>query len=49
MNELERLNLKIKRCKKCNLWKFRKNAVPGEGLIDAKIFFGKLLKLKTVK
>ena len=39
MNELEKLNLKIKRCKKCNLWKFRKNAVPGEGPIDAKIFF----------
>ena len=26
-------------CKKCNLWKFRRNPVPGEGSLDAKIMF----------
>ena len=35
------LNLarEIKRCKKCRLWKTRKNTVPGEGPINAKILF----------
>jgi uracil-DNA glycosylase family 4 len=37
MNKLEKLNKKIKICKKCSLWKFRKNTVPGEGPLDAKI------------
>jgi DNA polymerase len=35
--ELEKLNKKIKNCKKCPLWKLRKNAVPGEGPVKAKI------------
>lgn len=35
--ELERLSEKIKRCKRCNLWKLRNNAVPGEGPANAKI------------
>jgi len=37
MNKLEKLNKKIKDCKKCPLWKSRKNTVPGEGPIYAKI------------
>jgi len=35
--ELEKLNQKIRNCKKCPLWRTRKNTVPGEGQIDAKI------------
>ena len=29
----------VKSCKKCDLWKTRKNPVPGEGSLDANIFF----------
>jgi DNA polymerase len=36
--ELEKLHQKIKNCQKCPLWKLRKNAVPGEGPVNAKIF-----------
>lgn len=36
--ELEKLHQEIKNCKKCPLWKTRKNAVPGEGPANAKIF-----------
>jgi len=35
--EIEKLNQKIRNCKKCPLWKTRKNAIPGEGQINAKI------------
>jgi DNA polymerase len=35
--ELEKLNREIRNCKKCPLWKLRKNAVPGEGPVNAKI------------
>jgi DNA polymerase len=35
--KLEKLNRKIRSCKKCNLWKKRKNTVPGEGPANAKI------------
>jgi DNA polymerase len=35
--KLGKINQKIRACKKCPLWKARKNAVPGEGPIDAKI------------
>lgn len=34
---LEILNKNIRKCKKCGLWKTRKNAVPGEGKKNAKI------------
>jgi DNA polymerase len=34
---LEKLNRKIRNCKKCPLWKTRKNPVPGEGPVNAKI------------
>lgn len=37
--ELEKLNKEIRNCKKCSLWKTRKNAVPGEGPVNAKIMF----------
>lgn len=37
--KLEKLNQEIRKCKKCSLWKTRKNAVPGEGPIDTKIIF----------
>ena len=33
----EKLNKEIRNCKKCLLWKTRKNTVPGEGPINAKI------------
>jgi len=35
--ELEKLNQEIRNCKKCPLWKLRKNAVPGEGSTNARI------------
>jgi DNA polymerase len=35
--QLKKLNKKIKNCKKCPLWKTRKNTVPGEGSSEAKI------------
>lgn len=37
--KLEKLHQEIKNCKKCPLGKTRKNAVPGEGPISAKIMF----------
>lgn len=36
---ISKLNEKIKNCQKCELYKNRKNAVPGEGNINAKIMF----------
>jgi len=36
--QLKKLNEKTKNCKKCPLWKLRKNTVPGEGPANAKIF-----------
>ncbi len=35
--ELEKLNQEIRKCKKCPLWKTRKNVVPGKGPVNAKI------------
>lgn len=35
--EFEKLLQEIKNCKKCNLWRLRKNTVPGEGPLDAEI------------
>jgi DNA polymerase len=35
--KLGKINQKIRACKKCPLWKIRENAVPGEGLANAKI------------
>ncbi len=35
--ELEKLHQEIRNCKKYPLWKLRKNAVPGEGPVNAKI------------
>jgi len=36
---LEDIANKIRKCTKCELWKNRKNAVPGEGSPDAEIMF----------
>lgn len=36
---LETLHKQIRICRKCRLWKTRKNAVPGEGNPDAEITF----------
>ena len=35
--KLEQLNEQIKNCRKCRLWQGAKNAVPGEGPVDAKV------------
>ncbi|MFC1663566.1 uracil-DNA glycosylase [Patescibacteria group bacterium] len=35
--EIQKLNQRIKNCKKCDLHKTRKNTVPGEGSLNAKI------------
>ncbi len=35
--KIEKLNKEIGNCKKCSLWRTRKNAVPGEGPKNAKI------------
>jgi uracil-DNA glycosylase family 4 len=34
---LEKLTRKMRNCKRCSLWKTRKNVSPGEGPVDAKI------------
>lgn len=36
--ELEKIALEIARCRKCSLWKKRKNPVPGEGSPNAEVF-----------
>ena len=38
-DSLTKLNQEIRNCKKCPLWKTRKNTVPGEGPANAKIIF----------
>jgi len=38
-DSLTKLNQKIRNCKKCPLWRTRKNTVPGEGPANAKIIF----------
>jgi uracil-DNA glycosylase family 4 len=35
--KLEQLNEQIRNCRKCRLWQGAKNAVPGEGPLDAKV------------
>jgi len=37
--KLKEVAEKVRKCKKCELWKTRTNAVPGEGNPDAKIMF----------
>ncbi|KPJ57585.1 DNA polymerase [Parcubacteria bacterium DG_74_2] len=34
---IQKLNQEIRNCKNCDLWKTRKNTVPGEGPINAKL------------
>ncbi len=38
-NIISEIDREIKNCRKCDLWKNRKNAVPGEGNINADIMF----------
>jgi len=35
--KLEQLDVQLKNCRKCRLWQGAKNAVPGEGPLDAKV------------
>ena len=35
--KIEQLNEQIRNCRKCRLWQNAKNAVPGEGPLDAKV------------
>lgn len=37
MDSLERISQEVKECRKCELWKNRKNPVPGEGPENARI------------
>lgn len=37
--ELRKLNEEIASCRKCDLYKTRQKAVPGEGRVDAEVFF----------
>lgn len=39
MPELDEIHNRIRKCRKCRLWKTRKNAVPGEGNTRARILF----------
>ncbi len=39
MDELKELAEKINACKRCELWKERKNTVPGEGSAESKLMF----------
>ncbi|MFQ5999784.1 MAG: type-4 uracil-DNA glycosylase [Candidatus Bathyarchaeia archaeon] len=36
---MEQVEAEVKACRKCGLWKRRKNAVPGEGNLDAAVMF----------
>jgi len=38
-SQIESINSLVKNCKKCDLWKTRNNAVPGNGSMDTKILF----------
>ena len=38
MPNLNQIAKRVRECKKCRLWKTRKNTVPGEGPSDAKLF-----------
>lgn len=39
MYRLEDIENEIKKCRKCRLWKYRKNAVAGEGNANAELMF----------
>ncbi|AAK42437.1 uracil-DNA glycosylase [Saccharolobus solfataricus] len=39
MDNLDLIADEVRKCQKCKLWKFRKNAVPGEGNSKAEIMF----------
>lgn len=46
---LRRLHRKIKKCKRCSLWRRAKRAVPGEGSVNAKNRKPKEEELKACK
>jgi Uracil-DNA glycosylase len=39
MDTLDLIAEEVRKCQKCRLWKYRKNAVPGEGNNKAEIMF----------
>jgi len=39
LDAMEAVEIEVKACRKCELWKQRKNAVPGEGNLDAAVIF----------
>jgi len=39
LDVMEAVGIEVKACRKCELWKRRKNAVPGEGNLDTTIMF----------
>jgi len=39
LDAMEAVQVEVKTCHKCELWKHRKNAVPGEGNIDTPVMF----------
>lgn len=39
LDAMEAVEIEVKACRKCELWKHRKNAVPGEGSLDAAVMF----------
>jgi len=39
LDAMEAVEIEVKACRKCELWKHRKNAVPGEGNLDAAVMF----------
>ncbi len=39
LDAMEAVEIEVKACRKCELWKQRKNAVPGEGNFDAAVMF----------
>ena len=39
LDAMEALEIEVKACRKCELWRHRKNAVPGEGNLDASVMF----------
>ncbi len=38
-DQMQDISVLVKNCKKCDLWKTRKNAVPGDGSVDTKVLF----------
>jgi len=39
LDAMKAVEVEVKACRKCQLWRHRKNAVPGEGNLDAAVMF----------